>query len=241
MAPARDRARSTVARRPAGTRGAGWRCSSEAFARLQLTDEMVHYARHDPLTDLPNRGILLDRVAHALHRCRAARGVRVALLFVDLDGFKPVNDRFGHAAGDAVLVEVARRLLDACGRATPWPGSAGTSSRSCSRTSPTARSLEIQRPDPGGAGRRRPRSRATRSPLGRSIGVAYGDGSESGEALLRQADLAMYEAKGRGQGSVPSPTSRRSAGRGWQGSSSSTSCGGRSSRRRPRASSTSPS
>ena len=100
---------------PTSTRSTRWPCiCADAFARLQLTSDMVHFARHDPLTDLPNRGILLDRVAHALHLARRS-GVRVALLFIDLDAFKPVNDRFGHAAGDQVLVEVARRLV-ACTR-----------------------------------------------------------------------------------------------------------------------------
>ena len=110
VAPAQDRARSTVAADEQAL-GALAVLGSDAYARVQLTADMVHYARHDPLTDLPNRGILLDRVAHALHRAGRS-GVRVALLFIDLDSFKPVNDRFGHAAGDAVLVEVARRLLE---------------------------------------------------------------------------------------------------------------------------------
>src|SRR5690349_14123765 len=109
IAPARDRARSTV--------GADQHALdalaviiADAFARVQLTEDMGHFARDDPLTDLPNRGILLDRVAHALHIARR-RAVRVALLFIDLDSFKPVNDRLGHAAGDEVLVEVSRRLI----------------------------------------------------------------------------------------------------------------------------------
>jgi diguanylate cyclase (GGDEF)-like protein len=196
VATSRDRARSTV--------GADQHAldalaviSSEAFARLQLTDEMVHYARHDPLTDLPNRGILLDRAAQALHRARR-RGVRVALLFVDLDGFKPVNDRFGHAAGDAVLVEVARRLV-ANIRDLDTVARLGGDEFAVLLEDVTVREvLEISDRILASlaAGAEVAGHRVT---LAASIGIAYGDGSESGEALLRHADLAMYEAKGRGK------------------------------------------
>ena len=79
VAPARDRARSTVGADQHALDALAVICS-EAFARLQLTDEMVHYARHDPLTDLPNRGILLDRAAQALHRARRQGGLRGAAL-----------------------------------------------------------------------------------------------------------------------------------------------------------------
>ena len=170
---------------------------SEAFARLQLTDEMVHYARHDPLTDLPNRGILLDRAAQALHRARR-RGVRVALLFVDLDGFKPVNDRFGHAAGDAVLVEVARRLVANTRDIDTVARLGGDEFAVLLEDVTVTEVVEISDRILASlaAGAEVAGHRVT---LGASIGIAYGDGSESGEALLRHADLAMYEAKGRGK------------------------------------------
>jgi diguanylate cyclase (GGDEF)-like protein len=79
---------------------------AEARSRLH------HSATHDPLTGLVNRSLLRDRLSAALERARAA-GRAVGLLFCDIDGFKPINDRFGHRAGDDVLVEVARRLLGA--------------------------------------------------------------------------------------------------------------------------------
>ena len=196
IAPARDRARSTVQADQHALDALAVLCT-DAFARLQLTADMVHYARHDPLTDLPNRGILLDRVAHALHLARR-RGVRVALLFVDLDEFKPVNDRFGHAAGDEVLVEVARRLVEATRESDTVARLGGDEFAVLLEDVTVGEVVEISD---------RILSSLTRGahvgghhvPVGASIGIAYGDGSESGEALLRQADLAMYEAKGRGK------------------------------------------
>jgi diguanylate cyclase (GGDEF)-like protein len=196
VAPARDRARSTVAADQHALDALA-AVSADAFGRLQLTTDMVHYARHDPLTDLPNRGILMDRVAHALHLARR-RGVRVALLFIDLDAFKPVNDRFGHATGDAVLVEVARRLV-ACTRASDTVARLGGDEFAVLLEDVTIgevidisdRILALLAQGTDVAGHN--------VSLGASIGIAYGDGSESVEALLRQADLAMYEAKGRGK------------------------------------------
>lgn len=196
IAPARDRARSTVQADQHALDALAVLCA-DAFARLQLTTDMVHYARHDPLTDLPNRGILLDRVAHALHLARR-RGVRVALLFVDLDEFKPVNDRFGHATGDEVLVEVGKRLVGATRDSDTVARLGGDEFAVLLEDVSINEVVEISD---------RILASLTRGVevaghhvmLGASIGIAYGDGTESGEALLRQADLAMYEAKGRGK------------------------------------------
>ncbi|MEX5718749.1 putative bifunctional diguanylate cyclase/phosphodiesterase [Geodermatophilus maliterrae] len=77
--------------------------------REELQFALAHRATHDPLTELPNRAQALTLVTSALHRARRS-GEMTGLLFVDLDGFKAVNDSRGHAAGDAVLREVARRM-----------------------------------------------------------------------------------------------------------------------------------
>ncbi len=196
VAPARDRARSTVQADQHALDALAVLCA-DAFARLQLTANMVHYARHDPLTDLPNRGILLDRVAHALHLARR-RDVRVALLFIDLDEFKPVNDRFGHAAGDAVLVEVARRMVE-CTRESDTVARLGGDEFAVLLEDVTVGEV-VEISDRILASLTRGAEVGGHTvPLGASIGIAYGDGTDSGEALLRQADLAMYEAKGRGK------------------------------------------
>ena len=77
--------------------------------RKQLEGRLADLALHDPLTGLANRTLLMDRLHVALRRSRRARSP-VAVLFVDLDGFKDVNDRFGHGVGDDVLREVAARI-----------------------------------------------------------------------------------------------------------------------------------
>lgn len=79
----------------------------EAARRAQ--EQLAHMAMHDQLTGLPNRALLLDRLTHALAAARR-RGSAVAVLFLDLNGFKEINDTLGHSAGDLVLCEVALRL-----------------------------------------------------------------------------------------------------------------------------------
>jgi len=91
-----------------------------AIERKQSQLRLQHVAQHDPLTDLPNRSLVRDRVAMALARARRDGG-GLALLYLDLDDFKPVNDRFGHAVGDGLLQQVAQRLKH-CVRASDTVG-----------------------------------------------------------------------------------------------------------------------
>jgi diguanylate cyclase (GGDEF)-like protein/PAS domain S-box-containing protein len=83
--------------------------SRDVSERKAFEDQLAHQAFHDPVTSLANRALFVDRVRHAL--MRAQRGTAsVGVMFIDLDDFKTVNDSLGHAAGDVVLQEVARRL-----------------------------------------------------------------------------------------------------------------------------------
>jgi diguanylate cyclase (GGDEF)-like protein/PAS domain S-box-containing protein len=85
---------------------------SDISSQVELRENLRHLAHHDALTDLPNRLLFHDRLKMAIRRAdRTERGV--ALLFIDLDGFKQINDECGHAIGDAILVEVAKRLKEA--------------------------------------------------------------------------------------------------------------------------------
>ena len=101
--------------------------SRDVSERKEFEDQLQHQAFHDPVTNLANRALFEDRVEHAL--MRSQRGFPdIAVVFIDLDDFKTVNDSLGHAAGDEVLKEVARRLRIAVRRPTPSPASAATSS-----------------------------------------------------------------------------------------------------------------
>ncbi|MFC5594867.1 EAL domain-containing protein [Lysobacter niastensis] len=86
---------------------------SQIGERLRAEQQLTHQALHDSLTGLPNRAQLLDRLNTAIERVRADRGGLFAVLFLDLDRFKLVNDSVGHAAGDELLIEAGRRIVSA--------------------------------------------------------------------------------------------------------------------------------
>jgi diguanylate cyclase (GGDEF)-like protein len=164
-----------------------------------LMAELAHQALHDALTGLPNRALLLDRLDQALAQSERT-GSAVAVLFLDLDRFKLVNDSRGHAAGDQLLVRVAERLRQVVRPADTVArfggdefvvicqdaGVVGHAMHVADRVADAFRS-----PFPLGA---------DDMFLNVSIGIATSDGRTSPAELLRNADAAMYQAKELGRG-----------------------------------------
>ncbi|WP_237480103.1 bifunctional diguanylate cyclase/phosphodiesterase [Lichenibacterium dinghuense] len=161
-----------------------------------------HLARHDALTDLPNRYDLQERIDLALDHA-AREGGQFAVIYIDLDRFKPVNDLYGHAVGDAVLVQVARRIAvdvdlgDTLARIggdefIVVQAAAASADRSAALV---ARMLDSLRQPFTVEGKQ--------IEIGASIGVAlYPQDGSTADALLRAADAAMYRAKEGGGGAA---------------------------------------
>jgi diguanylate cyclase (GGDEF)-like protein/PAS domain S-box-containing protein len=169
--------------------------------RKRLERRLQHQASHDTLTGLPNRVLLRDRVEQALAR-RRRTGAPLALIFLDLDDFKNVNDTLGHAAGDAMLQEVARRL-DGCIRACDTATRLGGDEFAVLVDDLTDESQAVVVAERILAALRAPMQIAERAvePMG-SLGIAFASGErETADGLLRDADAAMYLAKDRGKGS----------------------------------------
>jgi len=154
----------------------------------------------DGLTGLPNRGLMLDRLENAVAMANR-RGTQLAVLFVDLDGFKDVNDRLGHARGDAVLCGVAR-CLSACLRQSDTVSRHGGDEfllllpeiTSETDAAAVAAMILLEVSQPG-------RFIDASIRLGASVGIAVypADGTHA-ETLIAHADTAMYRAKKRGGG-----------------------------------------
>jgi diguanylate cyclase (GGDEF)-like protein len=157
---------------------------------------LAHRALHDALTGLPNRILLLDRLGYALAQSERGEG-SVAIFFLDLDGFKGVNDRLGHLAGDALLRGVAARLL-------AWVRPGDTVSR-FGGDEFTVLVREVAGPEEAAQIAER-LTEAVGSPISvegeevsltPSIGIAMGRGIRMPEAMIERADRAMYSAKRR--------------------------------------------
>jgi len=165
--------------------------------RKALEASLVHRSLHDPLTGLPNRILFRDRLRHALERGHRER-TATCVLGIDLDGFKEINDRYGHPVGDAVLVAVAERLTSVL-RASDTAARVGGDEFSIVCENSTRADAEVLAA--------RLRSTVTEPlrvgdvdlPIGMSIGigtVAGGTDPERAlERLVREADDAMYADK----------------------------------------------
>jgi diguanylate cyclase (GGDEF)-like protein/PAS domain S-box-containing protein len=168
--------------------------------RKALEEQLAHQAFHDPLTGLANRALLLDRVQHARDTLVRKPGERMALVYVDLDDFKTVNDGMGHEAGDELLKLTAARIQDALRPGDTAARLGGDEFAVLLEKLPNpavayevgARILEALGEPFDFAG--------STVALNASIGIAVSNGADDAAALLRNADLAMYQAKGGGKG-----------------------------------------
>jgi len=163
--------------------------------RRQLERQLAHQAFHDSLTGLANRALFLDRVSHALQR-RTSQRSRVGILFLDLDGFKEVNDSLGHAFGDRLLVEVAQRLLE-CVRSGDTVARLGGDEFAVLVESDDFADDILQLAERIRASAQTPYILDGKELFVQgSIGVATADpGMRDAGQLIRNADLAMYQAK----------------------------------------------
>jgi diguanylate cyclase (GGDEF)-like protein/PAS domain S-box-containing protein len=181
--------------------------------RKRAEEALAHQAFHDTLTGLANRALFADHVDRALRR-RIPGGTSVAVVFIDLDGFKAVNDTLGHPAGDALLLEMAGRLT-----------SAVRAGDTVARLGGDEFAVLVEQP---GSGRGEIEAMATRvlDVLARpvllsgqrvtvtgSVGIALASDGATSESLVRDADIAMYAAKvsGRGRSVVFEPAMRDAA------------------------------
>lgn len=182
--------------------------SRDVTERVRLQAQLQHNAEHDPLTDLPNRALFTQRVRQALSGRRCGDS-GTAVLFIDLDGFKAVNDRLGHQAGDELLIQAARRLQDSV-RAGDTAARLGGDEFAAliagdGGQDPAAREFQVHEIAD--------RLRLTLSQpyeveggsevrVAASIGVAFAEPGIGAGDLLRNADLAMYRAKAAGKNRV---------------------------------------
>jgi diguanylate cyclase (GGDEF)-like protein len=168
---------------------------AEIVERKRARDELTHLALHDALTNLPNRAVFYDRLHQAILISRR-NGTPLALLFLDLDGFKQVNDDLGHAYGDAVLRQVGERLTEIV-RASDTVARVGGDefamillAADTEGAATMARKVLKTIADPFPV-------ESTTVNIGASVGIAmYPDHGDDAESLVQHADVAMYQAKG---------------------------------------------
>jgi diguanylate cyclase (GGDEF)-like protein/PAS domain S-box-containing protein len=178
--------------------------TQDVTERIRLTEQLAHRAMHDTLTDLPNRQLLETTLELALARSKAD-GTSIGLCFVDLDGFKQVNDTLGHAAGDRVIVAVADRIRSSI-RAGDLAARVGGDEFVVvlDPVADTGHALTV-------ATRLREAltsvsTRASDPTFGASVGLAVSAPGDTASTLLNRADAAMYRAKARASSAVEMET-----------------------------------
>lgn len=171
------------------------RTSALASSLALANEELLHLALHDALTQLPNRALLDERLIQAIARAKAARG-HLAVLFIDLDGFKAVNDAYGHQSGDSLLRQLARRIENEALRPGDLVARLGgdefivvadmiAPTDAASLAEKLIETLSREAEVDGNT-----------LSVTASVGISiYPDDGEDGRTLLTHADAAMYHAK----------------------------------------------
>lgn len=163
--------------------------------REEAERALRHQASHDPLTGLVNRGELHNRLATALDRERLSGRLSVVLLFCDLNGFKPVNDRLGHAVGDQVLVEVGRRLGAGLRAGDTLARYGGDEFLLLCSSSGPADALDRLQGHVRAALDTPFRLAGEEIAIGASVGAVMSDGLADADELIHRADESMYREK----------------------------------------------
>jgi diguanylate cyclase (GGDEF)-like protein/PAS domain S-box-containing protein len=205
------RVRGVAVRGPSGTMARIAGSMGDITARKLAEARLRQDALHDGLTGLANRKLFMDRLQVSLARCTRDSSMRCAVLFLDLDRFKVINDSFSHVTGDELLIEVGRRLdsLLRPGDTLSREGSEDTVAR-LGGDEYTILLDEIERPEQAELVAKRIHA-ALREPfqihnrhivIAGSIGIALSEPGSTVGDMMRNADLAMYEAKRQGPGRV---------------------------------------
>jgi len=171
----------------------------------RLEGELAHQALHDSLTGMPNRALFRDRLDHALRRASrpvaAPAGTRTAVLFIDLDDFKVINDTLGHRIGDALLISVGARIAASIRPGDTAARLGGDEFTVLLETLDDASEARIVADRILSALAAPFHLEGHDAVIGASIGIVLGDSAANdADDLLRSADTALYEAKGMGKG-----------------------------------------
>ncbi|MCI0150330.1 diguanylate cyclase [Paraburkholderia sediminicola] len=168
--------------------------------RRRTEARILHWARHDPLTGLPNRRHLREQLGRMLQEHADSPDAGPAVMYLDLDGFKHVNDDFGHHAGDAVLRTVAQRLKKTLRHGETVVRLGGDEFAIIVEHATYAAGTEVAQRIIRRLSEPYPLSNGATATIGASVGIAIAVAGETLKSLTKRADAALYEAKAEGKG-----------------------------------------